>query len=150
MAEEVKISVVKSFFTNPISWVLGLITLGTMLYTVGGSSQKKEDINTDLINTQVVMKADIGVIKDSITSMSGPIRKELQELKGSIQESKNAYNGLRTVVMDHTKKASGMTLEQFENYMKTAPELKKNNWDDYLFQIPSKDSLRFYPNLTLK
>jgi hypothetical protein len=77
-------------------------------------------------------KNDIEIIKesqkvalDSIISISRQIQ-PLRALPDRIDEQKGAINGLRTVVLDHVSKDKAMTIDQFRQYMETAPEVKKN------------------------
>lgn len=149
MKEEIKI-------TSKSIWPLIKSNIGTLII-IGGlvtnalliNGKKAVDKyktglgNDSLIQNQVEMKSDIKSIQGAVSLQNQhwtEFTNELKELKQNMVESKNAYNGLRTVVLDHTKKSPGMTLDEFKNYMETAPELKKNDLYNWNPQIPPWDT----------
>ena len=58
MAEEVKTSMLKGFLTNPLSWLVGTITIGTFLFNLGGSSVSRKTDITGLTSGQTEMKTE--------------------------------------------------------------------------------------------
>jgi hypothetical protein len=105
-----------------------LFAIGAVVYAQGVKSQSGKG-NVELLKNQTEMKYDIKVIKDSITAISEPMRKEVRNLSDALKQSKDAYNGLRSVVLDHISKPPTdppLTLEEFKRYMENAPVLEKN------------------------
>jgi hypothetical protein len=71
MPEELKIeaktNMVKGFLTNPLSWLVGTITVGTFLFNLGGSSEKGKNDITGLTKGQTEMKADIKSLQTAVS-----------------------------------------------------------------------------------
>jgi hypothetical protein len=109
-------------------YVAVLSTILAVAYAKGVESQAAKS-STEVISIQADMAKDLKVIKDSIAGFSDqlqPVKSDIKDFKSYLRDSKNAYNGLREVVLDHTQKSPGMTLDQFKKYIESAPELKKN------------------------
>jgi hypothetical protein len=115
---------------------------GALIWRTSANITNKNNDMSEVIKNQKEMKDDIKTIKedlkvtkDSIVGISAPLRLQVQDLKNSMIDSKNAYNGLRTVVLDHTRKDPGMTLKQFEEYMESAPILKSINNPEFNIRV---------------
>lgn len=67
MAEEVKISHAKAFFANPISYVAGMIALGSVVFAWGVSSANKTSDVSTIEKNQVEIKADIKSIQNAVS-----------------------------------------------------------------------------------
>jgi hypothetical protein len=128
----------------------GILAIGGIITVVATLAVKDAEKNRKLnilVDTQKIIVDSIG----SFSRQMQPMKIEIGQIKDGMVEYKNAYNGLRQVVLDHTGKTPGMTIEQFKLYMESTPELlKKNDSYNYLYIPPMVDTQRILQSLTLK
>lgn len=87
---EVKTSLAKGFFSNPLSWLVMTITVGTFLFNLGGSTtSKKNDIT--------------GISKDQTA-----IRDEIKGLKNTLGTYGIKQDSLRGFVIQYAKKSDAL------------------------------------------
>ena len=109
-----------------IGYFMAIAGVVSFIFALGIKSANKD-------NQSVKMELNQQVILDSLKSLSNqvqPLKIEFKTLNENFVESRNetkkAFNGLRSVVLDYISKTPGMTIEQFKQYMESTEELKKN------------------------
>lgn len=116
-----------------IGGVISVVTLTGIVYGAGMKKANKENHSLQVENkvdnlAKEFRKFNISDsirhegLTDTLAYLSTSIRKVAEKQ----EEAKEAYNSLRNVVLDHVSKDKSMTIEQFKNYIESAPELKKN------------------------
>jgi len=69
MVGKSKINPFKSFFTSPISYIAGIIALGSVVFAWGVSSANKKSDVSSIGKDQTEMKADVKGLKESISTI---------------------------------------------------------------------------------
>ena len=69
---EVKTSLAKGFFSNPLSWLVMTITVGTFLFNLGGSTTSKKNDISGISKDQTDIKADINRIHLKVLLLNMP------------------------------------------------------------------------------
>jgi hypothetical protein len=132
MSEETKISHTKAFFANPISYVAGIIALGSVVFAWGVSSaNKKNDVST-IEKNQTEIKSDIKNIETSISLQNQQwtlfsIKYE-SDKKNAVDLGEKIKKGITVLdtAMDKHLRQTNRIEERFQ-FMKDQLEEKKNS-----------------------
>jgi hypothetical protein len=136
MAEETKIepgkSIVKGFLSNPINWILGIITLGSLLFAAGGKLEKKNYDVSDLNKNVHELKIQSDTISRMLdrhikaqTITSADVNMKLDEVAGKQDKLSNLV----------TKEfAKSMTPQQVLDMMNYIEKKNSNNYGSQLIQ----------------
>ena len=119
--DNIKVNILKGFFTNPVSWVAGLITLGSFVFAWGVKSANKT-------NDIIVLKEDVNEIKTIVTplkSQNDSLKHQLYYINKKIEKIDGTTDMLKTQLGNHIIKTS-KDKQDILNWF-NATEEKKNN-----------------------
>ena len=150
--DEVKINHFKTFLSNPISYVAGMIALGSVVFAWGVSSANKGNSVSNVENNQVEMKSDIKSIQTSLslqnqdwTQFKIDYTNDKEKAVELGKEIKRGIIVLDTAMVKHFR----LTNRNEERIQFLEDQLKKNDNENYLFWI-NKDTTLFGTILGLK
>lgn len=116
---------------GPTGKLIGtIVLLTTTAYGAINFIYKKAYEKAQEDSKNILIEQDVKEIKNTTDSILIAVKSQsvkINEISTKQEETKEAYNALRSTVLDHLGKDKSMTIEQFKQYMESTPELKKNS-----------------------
>ena len=112
---EAKTSMLKGFFTNPLSWLLSSIAIGTLLFNIGGSSanrkndvtviEKKVDDLSKKVDQVITTQKDFSITLTDFTKAKNKMDADFEALEQSHVNNLTLINRIDDVVKYYENKA---------------------------------------------